>query len=214
VIHYSHFAARGAARGPLLLAVGSLAAIAALLGEPQAGAGTPAIAGMITADQPRISAPILRFGPRPDRVHNGIDPAAVALEHGPAATPHLGLALFNRDRAAAGLPLLSESKVLGAIAATRAEQMTMDGLTHVRPGGTVMAVTQLLRQNGVSYTWNGENIFWSGGPPFDDALTSADTWWMNSPEHRDNILGPHFRQVGIGTAIDGGKMYISAVFTD
>ena len=37
---------------------------------------------------------------------------------------------------------------------------------------------------------------------------------MNSPEHRDNILGPHFRQVGIGTAIDGDKMYISAVFTD
>jgi uncharacterized protein YkwD len=37
---------------------------------------------------------------------------------------------------------------------------------------------------------------------------------MNSPEHRGNILGPHFRLVGIGTAIDGGKMYISAVFTD
>jgi uncharacterized protein YkwD len=37
---------------------------------------------------------------------------------------------------------------------------------------------------------------------------------MNSPEHRDNILGPHFRLVGFGTAIAGGKMYISAVFTD
>jgi uncharacterized protein YkwD len=37
---------------------------------------------------------------------------------------------------------------------------------------------------------------------------------MNSPEHRDNILGSHFRQVGFGAAIDGGKMYISAVFTD
>jgi hypothetical protein len=214
VIHYSHFAVRGAARGPLLLAVGSLAAIAGLLGEPQPGGGIPAVAGTVTVDQPTISAPIVRFGPRPDRVHNGIDPAAVAPEHGPAATPHLGLALFNRDRAATGLPLLSESKVLDAIAATRAEQMTVDGLTHVRPGSTVMAVTQLLRQNGVSYTWDGENIFWSGGPPFDDALTSADTWWMNSPEHRDNILGPHFRQVGIGTALNGGKMYISAVFTD
>jgi uncharacterized protein YkwD len=37
---------------------------------------------------------------------------------------------------------------------------------------------------------------------------------MNSPEHRDNILSPHFRQVGFGTAIDGARMYISAVFTD
>ena len=214
MIHYSHFAARGAARAPLLLAVGSLAVIASLLGEPQAGVGAPAVADMLSINQPTISAPILRFGPRPDRVHNGIDPAAVAPSHGPAAEPHLGLALFNRERAAAGLPLLSESKMLDVVAATRAQQMTTDGLTHVRPGDTVMAVTQLLRQNGVTYTWDGENIFWSGGPPFDDALSSADTWWMNSPEHRDNILGPHFRQVGIGTAIDGGKMYISAVFTD
>ncbi|HEX9095669.1 MAG TPA: CAP domain-containing protein [Candidatus Dormibacteraeota bacterium] len=214
MIHYSHFAARGAARAPLLLAAGSLAVIAGLLGEPQAGAGTPAVAGALSIDQPANSAPILRFGPRPDRVHNGIDPAAVAPEHGPAATPHLGLALFNRDRMAAGLPPLSESKMLDVIAATRAQQMTTDGLTHVRPGNTVMAVTQLLRQNGVSYTWDGENIFWSGGPPFDDALTAAESWWMSSPEHRDNVLGLHFRQVGIGTAIDGGKMYISAVFTD
>ena len=214
MIHYSQFAARGAARGPLLLAVGSLAVLAGLLGEPQAGAGAPAVADTLADNQASISAPPLRFGPRPDRVHNGIDPAAVAPSHGPAAEPHLGLALFNRDRAAAGLPLLSESKVLDVIAATRAQQMTVDGLTHMRPGTTVMAVTQLLQQNAVTYRWDGENIFWSGGPPFDDALTSAETWWMTSPEHRDNILGPHFRQVGIGTAIEGGKMYISAVFTD
>lgn len=91
--------------------------------------------------------------------------------------------------------------------------MTTDGLTHVRPGSSVMAVTQLLQQRGLTYTWDGENIFWAG-PPFDHAMASAEAWWMSSPEHRDNILGAHFRQVGIGTAIDGGKMYISAVFTD
>ena len=214
MIYYSHFATRGAARAPLLIAVGLLTLIAGMLGDPQAGAGTTAVAGLVTSEQPTISAPILRFGPRPDRVHNGIDPAAVAQPHGPAATPHLGLALFNRERAAAGLPLLSESRMLEAIAATRAEQMTTDGLTHLRPGSAVMAVTQLLKANGVTYTWDGENIFWAGGPPFDDAVTAAEAWWMNSPEHRDNILGPHFRQMGIGTAIDGGKMYISAVFTD
>ena len=214
MIYYSHFATRGAARAPLLIAVGILTLIAGMLGDPQAGAGTTAVAGLVTNEQRTISAPLLRFGPRPDRVHNGSDPAAVAQPHGPAATPHLGLALFNRERAAAGLPLLSESRMLEAIAATRAEQMTKDGLTHLRPGSGVMAVTQLLKENGVTYTWAGENIFWAGGPPFDDAVASAETWWMNSQEHRDNILGPHFRQLGIGTAIDGTKMYISAVFTD
>jgi hypothetical protein len=214
VIHYSHFATQGAARAPLLLAVGILTLIAGMLGDPQAGAGTTAIAGMVISEQRTISAPILGFGRRPDRLRNGTDPEAVAQPHGPAATPHLGLALFNRERASAGLPLLSESRVLDAIAATRAQQMRSDGLTHVRPGTTVMAVTQLLKENAVTYTSDGEDIFWAGGPPFDDAVASAEAWWMNSPEHRDNILGPHFRQMGIGTAIDGGKMYISAVFTD
>jgi hypothetical protein len=214
VIHYSHFAIRGAARSPVLLAVGSLAVIAGLLGDPQAGAGTAAVAGMVITDQVTISAPIVRFGRRPDRLRNASGPADVVLPHDPAAMPHLALALFNRERAAAGLPLLSGSRMLDGIAAARALQMIVDGLTHVRPGSTVMAVTQLLQQNGVTYTWHGENIFWAGGPPFDDALASADTWWMNSPEHRDNILSPHFRQVGIGVAIDGGRMYVSAVFTD
>src|SRR5207249_4223468 len=37
---------------------------------------------------------------------------------------------------------------------------------------------------------------------------------ITSPGDRANILGPHFRQVGIGTAIDAGKMYIAAVFAD
>ena len=196
MIHYSHFATQGAARGPLLIAIGSLILIAGMLGDPQAGAGTTAAAEIATSEQRSISAPIVGFGRRP------------------AVTPHLGLALFNRDRAAAGLPLLSESRMLDAIAATRVQQMTVDGLTHVRPGSTVMAVTQLLKADGVTYSWDGENIFWAGGPPFDDAMASAEAWWMNSPEHRNNILGPHFRQVGIGTAIDGGKMYISTVFTD
>jgi hypothetical protein len=214
VIHYSRFAIRGAARSPLLLAAGILAVIAGMLGDPQAGAGTAVVGGIVSSDQAAISAPIIRFGRRPDQLRRAGDPADVVLPPDPEATPHLGLALFNRERVAAGLPLLRESRMLDAIASVRALQMIADGLTHVRPGSTVMAVTQLLQQNGVTYTWHGENIFWAGGPPFDDALQSAKTWWMNSAEHRDNILSPHFHQVGIGTAIDGGKMYISAVFTD
>ena len=214
MIHYSHFATRGAARAPLLIAIGSLTLIAGMMGDPQASAGTAAVAGMVTPAQRTISAPLVRFGRRPDRLLNGTDPTAVAPAHGPAATPHLGLTLFNRERAAAGLPLLTESRVLEVIAATRAQQMTIDGLTHIRPGAKVMAVTELLKQNGAAYTWDGENIFWAGGPPFDDALASAEAWWMNSPEHRDNILGGHFRQVGIGTAVDGDRMFIAAVFTD
>jgi len=215
MIHYSEFAARRASAVPLLGAIASLAAIAVWLGEPQvvAGAG-PANHGPVTVG-PAIAAPE-RWNDEPSvRVRTSSAPPQVASSpSGPAGVQQTAVALFNRDRAAAGLPALTESPALDAIASTRAQQMVRDGLTHVRPGRTVMAASELLQQNGVAYTWNGENIFWSGGPPFDDGVSDAEVWWMNSAEHRDNILGAHFRQVGFGTAIDGGKMYLSAVFTD
>jgi uncharacterized protein YkwD len=200
---------------PLLGAIAGLAAVAIWLGDPQVGAATAPAARLSVANRPMIGAPVRLNDHRSLRLGNESDPPQMAtLPPGAAGLPQVAVALFNRDRTATGLPPLNESPMLDGIASTRAQQMVTDGLTHVRPGRTVMAVTELLHQNGVTYMWNGENIFWSGGPPFDDAISSADVWWMNSPEHRDNILGSHFRQVGIGTAIDGGKMYISAVFTD
>jgi uncharacterized protein YkwD len=213
VIHYSQFAARRASRVPLLGAIASLAAIVIWLGDPQAGVGTTPAARVPVANAPVIVAPE-RWNDEISRgIRNTGDSPPVA-PNGTAGLAQLAVALINRDRAAAGLPPLSESPALDAIASTRAQQMVNDGLTHLRPGRTVAAAAELLNQYGVTYTWNGENIYWSGGPPFDDAMSSAEAWWMTSPEHRDNILGSHFRQVGIGTAIDGGKMYISAVFTD
>jgi uncharacterized protein YkwD len=198
---------------PLLGAIASLAAIAIWLGDPQAGVGMTPAARVPVANAPVIVAPE-RWNDEISRgVRNTGDAASIA-PGGTAALAQLAVAVINRDRAAAGLPPLSESPALDAIASTRAQQMVNDGLTHVRPGRTLAAAAELLRQIGVTYTWDGENIYWAGGPPFDDAVSSAEVWWMNSPEHRDNILGSHFRQVGIGTAIDGGKMYISAIFTD
>jgi len=214
VIHYAHFVAHRASQAPLAGAIACLAVIAVCLGDPQAGVGTTAAAGLVTNNQRVISAPAGRDDERLPRVRPTSDSPIDSLPHGPAGLPHLAVALFNRDRAAAGLPSVSESPMLDAIASTRARQMVSDGLTHVRPGSRVMAIAELLQQNRVAYSWDGENIYWAGGPPFDDAVSAAEAWWMASPEHRDNILGAHFRRVGIGTAIDGGKIYVAAVFTD
>lgn len=215
MIHYSQFLARRASRVPLLGAIASMAAIAIWLGDPQAGVGTAPAAGIPMLAGPAISAPERWNDEISLRVRNSNEPPQVAsLSPDSGGLQPAAVALFNRDRAAAGLPPLAESATLDAIASTRAQQMVTDGLTHVRPGRNVMAATELLHQNAVPYIWDGENIYWSGGPPFDSAVSDAEAWWMNSPEHRDNILGSHYRQVGFGTAIDGGKLYISAVFTD
>jgi uncharacterized protein YkwD len=213
VIHYSQFVARRASPVPLLGAIVSLAAIAIWLGDPQAGVGTTPAARVPVANAPVIVAPE-RWNDEISRGIRNMGDSPPVAPNGTAGLAQLAVALINRYRAAAGLPPLSESPALDAIASTRAQQMVNDGLTHVRPGRTAAAAAELLHQNGVTYIWDGENIYWAGGPPFDDAISSAEAWWMTSPEHRDNILGSHFRQVGIGTAIDGGKMYIAAVFTD
>jgi uncharacterized protein YkwD len=214
VIHYSEFVARRASTVPLLGAIASLAAIAICLGDPQAGIGAAAAAGVPAPKEAVLAAPEAWNEERTYRVRNPSELIVATLQNDPAGFPHAAVLLFNRDRAIAGLPPLVESATLGGIASMRAHQMVIDGLTHVRPGTTVFAASELLKQSGLVYTWHGENIYWSGGPPFDDAISSAEGWWMTSPEHRDNILSRHFRQVGVGTAVDGGKIYISAVFTD
>ena len=211
MIHDPYFMLRRASRTPLVIAVLILLTVGFGLGEPQANAGASGIVVGIASAGPMITSPaVLRdIGTRIRRS---------AEQHGPITPPAdasgTGVALFNRERAAANLPPLSESLALNQVATTRAQQMVTDGLTHIRPGAQEFAATQLLRQNGIAFAWDGENIYWQGGPPFDDAVNAAEAWWMTSPEHRANILGPHFRQVGIGTAIDGGKIYIAAVFAD
>ena len=47
-----------------------------------------------------------------------------------------------------------------------------------------------------------------------DTLSAADAWWMGSPEHRANIQGSHYRQVGIGIFVSDGKTYVVEDFTD
>ena len=211
MIHFPYFLLRRASRTPLVIAVLILSVLGFGLGEPEANAGANGVVVGIASAGPMITSPaVLR--------DIGTQIRRSAEQQGPMTPPAdsagIGVALFNRERAAAGLPPLSESPALDRIASTRAQQMVSDGLTHVRPGSQEFAATQLLRQSGIAFTWDGENIYWLGGPPFDDAVNAAEAWWMTSPEHRANILGQHFRQVGIGTAIDGGKMYIAAVFAD
>jgi uncharacterized protein YkwD len=124
------------------------------------------------------------------------------------------MVLLNQDRAEAGLMPLAESPALDLVAQQRAEQMALSGFGHFLPGHSVMAEVELLRAAGVAYTWHGENIFWASGMSIAETMSAADTWWMDSPEHRANIQGSHYRQVGIGIFISDGKAYVVEDFTD
>ena len=125
------------------------------------------------------------------------------------------VALVNQDRAAAGLPPLRESAELDKIATARATDMAVNNyFSHYRPGDPTLAVLELLRANGVAFVWYGENIIWESGLPPDQVATYFNTWWMNSPEHRANILSTHYGQIGVGEAFAGDRVIMVEDFTN
>lgn len=130
------------------------------------------------------------------------------------AEPTGELALLNQDRAQAGLPPLAASASLDRVATTRASQLVTDGITHYRPGHSTLAAVELLQASHIPYGWHGENIIWEGSLPRAEVPSFFNDWWMASPDHRDNILNPHYRSVGIGIASTGDAVYMVEVFSD
>jgi uncharacterized protein YkwD len=129
--------------------------------------------------------------------------------------------LTNQARAAAGLPQLAWNPTLSAIAGGapislcgqvvhgRSEDMLERGyFSHnVPPCGTF--AWPAIRAAGIAYASAGENIAWNNQPA---ALSvgAVQSQFMNSPEHRANILG-NYNQVGIGAYRAAGPAVINGV---
>lgn len=66
-----------------------------------------------------------------------------------------------------------------------------------------------MTQQGVSWTYNGENIAYG----YDSAGDVMDGW-MDSEGHRDNILHPIFTHIGIGVWLGpGGPFWVQDFYT-
>ena len=141
-------------------------------------------------------------------------PRAIPNKPAPKPQAPIGMVLLNQDRAAASLTPLTESPALDQVAQQRAQQMAESGFGHYLPGHSVMAEVELLHAAGVTYTWHGENIFWGAGMTDAETMSAAEAWWMDEPAHRANILGSHYRQVGIGVFVSDGKTYVVEDFTE
>jgi uncharacterized protein YkwD len=114
--------------------------------------------------------------------------------------------LTNQDRAAAGLPALVEDSYLHKKAEWRVQDMgDRDYFSHhIPPDGNM--VFSSMQSDGYCFKVAGENIGLSTYG--DDATTRIETGFMNSPEHKDNILG-HWTRIGVGAyqAADGRKLW-------
>lgn len=108
--------------------------------------------------------------------------------------------LINRARERHGLSRLRQNARLKRAAQAHTRRMRTDGcFDHECPGersvlGRLQRVNYIT--NGLRRWMYGENIAYGGsylGTP--KAIVTA---WMHSPAHRDNILNPSFRQIGVG----------------
>lgn len=146
-------------------------------------------------------APVAPVQPSPAVVPAG--PAAVAAASKPS--PLFGSrqrALINADRASAGLPPLAWSPCLAAVAAQNAARMAAQGYISHTNGPNLDLACHL----GLNA---GENVGFTSAGSNDVQLNAM---FMNSPEHRANILGA-YRAVGAAWMIaPNGYGYLAVEF--
>jgi uncharacterized protein YkwD len=102
--------------------------------------------------------------------------------------------LANNDRTQDGLGTLALSPLLVEAAQAKANDMAEKSyFAHTSPQG--IDPWFWFQQVGYKFDYAGENL----AVNFSDS-GDVNNAWMNSPEHRANILDPHFTQIGIATA--------------
>ncbi|MFE5643270.1 CAP domain-containing protein [Rhodococcus sp. NPDC056516] len=120
------------------------------------------------------------------------DPALVesaAVSTAPI-TPNSLEALVNSERTNAGKqPLITDSTLRSSACAKADHMLSQDYWAHASPDG--VTPWSFIEKAGYRYTTAGENL--AKSYPDDASLVAA---WMNSPSHRENVLGD-FKDQGI-----------------
>jgi uncharacterized protein YkwD len=110
--------------------------------------------------------------------------------------------LTNQERAKRGLAPLTIDAALNNSAQAHSQDMAdHDYFSHTGQNGSTAG--QRITAGGFAPLWAyGENI--AAGQPSADEVMQA---WMNSAEHRDNILSPDYTHIGVGFAYNANTTY-------
>ena len=106
------------------------------------------------------------------------------------------LYLVNVERAKVGAPPLQLAEDLQQSANVRAQEI-VELFSHTRPDGSDCFTAMHRRGNTC-----GENIA-AGHATAEETVEQ----WMNSDGHRENILNPDFRELGVGYAYEDYSTY-------
>lgn len=119
------------------------------------------------------------------------------------------LTLVNQERAKAGIGALAWGSTCAAAANTRATEI-MQLYSHQRPNGTEWSTACPIPASGGR---SGENLNAGGFAVSPETTVSG---WMNSLEHKANILDPNFKYLSVGFVFDPNspyKTYWSQIFS-
>ena len=120
------------------------------------------------------------------------------------------LELVNHERSSKGLlPLTMDESLTDVAGDFACEMIEAEFFSHRSPKTNLDPGERLTRAGYIYFTM-GENLAvgqGSAGDVFED--------WMTSPEHRDNILSPQWREIGIAVrATHDGQFYWVQEFAD
>jgi len=106
-------------------------------------------------------------------------------------TPEKILEITNQKRAENGLPPLVLNDKLNEAAQRKAGDMfAFNYWAHVSPSGRTP--WSFFQEVGYKYLYAGENL----ARDFMDSEAVVEAW-MNSPSHRDNLLNPNYKEIGL-----------------
>ena len=126
------------------------------------------------------------------------------------------LVLVNQARADAGLAAYTIDPRIHGEALQHSEDMTCYGMDHYIPPGTTPETR--MAAVGVTLTFHGENIGWSGrGTALDKMMWLFNGMMAEVPPndgHRKNFLSPHFTITGIGIYVENvsGRLWLTEDF--
>lgn len=104
------------------------------------------------------------------------------------------IGLTNSARTSSSEMTLANNTLLDKAAALKAEDMAKKGyFAHTSPTG--ITPWYWFQEAGYRFKYAGENL----AVNFVDSQDVMNAW-MRSPNHRENILDPHFTEIGIGVA--------------
>ena len=108
--------------------------------------------------------------------------------------------LVNNARRNAGLGVVTPSGQLMVIAGSYSRVQAAQGnISHTGPDGA--HIGDRLSRSGYNWSVCGEDL--AAGPSNPDEVFAM---WMNSPTHRDVILKPNVREIGLGWTQRSGAM--------